>query len=248
MTVKPTLAEKIVEAIAHLTLEKGRPPLRKELAAALGQKSDGPISRALVQLRREGIVQSGVFLVPPATCPHCAGALTSYVPALRPQHQRRGLADKIRASDPSTSPEDVAEALGTSARYVMEIRRRAALAARQAAAEAHAGEPVVLAYDDPRHAAWLQYWRNQGDATRAQTVERFRQPIEVPSCLPPESPDVLFAGGRYTIPFGTPEWASHIARLRRRGPHGARQAMNLSSSRGDLFENQRWGIPENRGG
>lgn len=91
--------------------------------------------------------------------------------------------------------------------------------------------PLVLAHGDPRHAAWLQHWRNVDGvdgATRAAKVDRFRTPIEVPADYPPPSPGVLFTSRsgttRFLIPRGTPEFASFVAFERAQGPRGAHRA------------------------
>jgi len=91
--------------------------------------------------------------------------------------------------------------------------------------EARGGPPLItLEFGDPRHAAWLQHWRNTGEDEAARATEREKLPIDVESDWPPESASVEhidYGGGResWIIPPETPEWASHVAVRFREAPH-----------------------------
>jgi len=90
---------------------------------------------------------------------------------------------------------------------------------------ARGGPPLItLTFGDPRHAAWLQHWRNTGEDEAARLIEREKLPIDVEADWPPESESVElidYGGDRqsWIIPPNTPEWASHVAVRFREAPH-----------------------------
>ena len=101
---------------------------------------------------------------------------------------------------------------------------------------------IELKVGDPRRAAWLQHMRNTGQADQAQAIERARWPLFVTSDWPPESPEVhrvLGNAGKWVIPPGTPEWASHVCAMSA-GRRGAERAMDHKLNPRDLFELERW--------
>jgi hypothetical protein len=110
-----------------------------------------------------------------------------------------------------------------------------------AAAKQAAAPLITLHPGDPRRAAWLQHLRNTGKADLAQNTERYKAPFDVDADWPPESAEVLEAGGYFTIPYGTPEFASHVALLRKQGPKGIRNAMHIEDVRRPLTTLMRWG-------
>lgn len=122
-----------------------------------------------------------------------------------------------------------------------------------ALAGARGAQPLMkLDVGDPRRAAWLQHWRNTDMAEVAQAVERFRQPIDVEADWPPESSDVTcidYGSGRVSwfIPPHTPEWASHVAHLRRQGRTGSAAAQSLDINPRQMTARSRWAAAATEG-
>jgi hypothetical protein len=140
---------------------------------------------------------------------------------------------------------EIAHALGhTSAgsvsRSLTELRRAGLI--RRGIMHVCAPTPIELAHGDPRHAAWLQHWRNTGRADTAQETDRFRRPITVPAPWPPESPEVELVHGLFYVPPGTPEYASHLALLRKVGRVAQAQAIEVAKK--TITPKVRWGTEE----
>lgn len=161
--------------------------------------------------------------------------------------RRPTLADRIR-QHPDMRAGELAELLGCRPQTVSDVRYRdkdrPRLAKRQR--DRHhaqrAARAALANYGSPRFAAWCQHWRNIGRGELARSAEMLRKPIETETEWPPESPDVTCAFGiAWDIPYGTPEWASHIAA--KRIARGAGLAARLEFSKRDLVaEKSRWGV------
>lgn len=156
------------------------------------------------------------------------------------------LADRIR-QHPAMPVAELAEMLGCRRQTISDVRYRdkdrPRLAKRQR--ERHhaqrAARSALADYGSPRFAAWCQHWRNTGRGELARSAEMLRRPIETETEWPPESPEVeQFGGLAWRIPYGTPEWASHVAA--KRLAIGAGIATRLEFSKRDLAaEHTRWG-------
>ena len=160
---------------------------------------------------------------------------------------------KIRKFDPATPTWLIADRLGISPKYVANVQWRDRAAARRkalvAARQEGKGLERVYRLGDPRRAAWLAHWTRLGglDQARARDLEQRRAPITVTAGWPPESPEVEVVSFRdgitqFVIPPGTPEFASHVALLRKLGRHAAAQGMEMGGRPIKPFV--RWGSGE----
>lgn len=157
------------------------------------------------------------------------------------------LSNKIRAMDPLLPPWVVAGALKCCPRYVVQVRWRDRARERRERHKAKARQDAVGAYvleaGDPRRAAWLAYWlRDPQRATYARQALGRKAPITVNTNWPPESPEVEVLHGLFYIPPGTPEYASHIALLRKRGLYSLAQSIEFAKKQ--ITPKVRWGTEE----
>lgn len=96
---------------------------------------------------------------------------------------------------------------------------------------------------DPRWEAWLAHWTRHPDRMTISDpgiFRRRRQPFSVDADWPPASADVAEAGGRFLIPWGTPEHAAHLAAWRRAGR--AELAQSADVAKRSLNEATRWPV------